>query len=90
MEIVVLWVYYTFPFSVSLFWHLRVNIFYFWNHFVWRMITDEDFLPEMRIWSILLIKSDFKWCQHLRSLFLYFNHLVSVTAGGPVSARGHM
>ena len=29
-------------------------------------------VPEMRIWSILLIKSDLKWCIHLsRSLFLY-------------------
>ena len=27
-------------------------------------------VPEMRIWSILLIKSDLKWCIHLsRSLF---------------------
>ena len=35
------------------------------------MITDESWVPEMRIWSILLIKSDFKWCIHLsRSLFL--------------------
>ena len=25
-----------------------------------------------------------------RSLFLYFNHFVSVTAGGQVSSRGHM
>ena len=25
-------------------------------------------LPEMRIWSILLIKSDFKWCIHLNYL----------------------
>ena len=25
-----------------------------------------------------------------RSLFFYFNYLVSVTAGGPVSPRGHM
>ena len=32
--------------------------------------------PIMRIWSILLIKSDLKWCIHLnRSLFLYFNLL---------------
>ena len=39
----------------------------------------------------LLIKSDLKWCIHIsRSLFLYFNYLVSVTAGGPVSPRGHM
>ena len=29
--------------------------------------------PEIRIWSILLIKSDLKWCIHLsRSLLLYF------------------
>ena len=54
-------------------------------------ITDEGSVPEMRIWSILLIKSDLKWCIHLsRSLYLYFNYLVSVTAGGPVSPRGHM
>ena len=32
-----------------------------------------------------------KWCIHLsRSLFLNFNYLVSVTACGPVSPRGHM
>ena len=38
-----------------------------------------------------LIKSDLKWCIHLsRSLYLYFNYLVSVTAGGPRSHRGHM
>ena len=46
----------------------------------------------MRIWSILLIKFDLKWCIHL-DLFLYFNHftlLVSVTAGGPESPRRHM
>ena len=48
-------------------------------------------VPEMRIWSILLIISDLKWCIHLsRSLFLYFNYLVSVTAGGPKSPRGHI
>ena len=42
-------------------------------------------------YDILLIKSDLKWCMHLsRSLFLYFNYLVSVTAGGPVSPRGNM
>ena len=46
----------------------------------------------MRIWSILLMKSDLKWCIHL-DLFLYFNHfthLVSVTAGGPESPQGHI
>ena len=53
-------------------------------------ITDDGSVPEMRIWFILLIKYDLKWCIHnSRSLFLYFNYLVSVTAGGPVSPRGH-
>ena len=34
-------------------------------------------LPEMRIWSILFIKSDSKWCIHLRrSLFLYLNCMI--------------
>ena len=42
------------------------------NYFVWPRITDRGSVPEMRIWSILLIKSDLKWCIHLsRSLFLY-------------------
>ena len=48
----------------------------FCNYFAWLRITDEGSVPEMRIWSILLINSDLKWCIHLsRSLFLYFNHL---------------
>ena len=43
-------------------------------------------MPEMRIWSILLIISELKWCIHLSEIiFLYFNYLVSVTAGGPES-----
>ena len=47
-------------------------------------------VPEMRIWSILKIKNNIKWCIHLsRSLFLCFNYLVSVTAGGQESPRGH-
>ena len=38
----------------------------------------------MRIWS----KSDLKWCIHLtRSIFIYFNYLVSVTASGTESPR---
>ena len=48
------------------------SFFNVWNPFVWLRITDEGSLPEMRIWSILLIKSDLKWCIHLsRSLFSY-------------------
>ena len=42
------------------------------TYFVWLRITDEGSVPKMRIWSILLIKSDLKWCIHLgRSLFSY-------------------
>ena len=36
------------------------------------MITDEGFVPEMRTWSIILIKSGLKGCIQLRrSLFLF-------------------
>ena len=38
----------------------------------WLRITDEGSIPEMRKWSILVIKSDLKWCIHLnRSPLLY-------------------
>ena len=63
------------------------SLFNFLNYFVWLRITDEGSVTEMRIWSILFMKLDLKWCTHL-DLFLYFNHfthLVSVTAGGPES-----
>ena len=43
------------------------------NYFVWLRITDEGSVPEMRIWSILLIQSDLKWRIHLsKSLFFVF------------------
>ena len=56
----------------------------FWLQLIWRFWdidfkllklllrnTDEGSVPEMRIWSILLIKSDLKLCIHLsKSLFL--------------------
>ena len=68
-------VYYTIPFGFSLFKHFRASLINFLNYIVWQRITDEVSIPEMRIWSILLIKSDLKWCIHVhlsRSLFLYF------------------
>ena len=41
----------------------------------WLRITDEGLVPEMRIWSILLIISGLKWCIHLsRSLFFILKH----------------
>ena len=76
LEIVNLWVYYTIPFGFILFRHFRTTICNFWNHFIWLRISDKGSLPEMRIWSILLIKSDLKWCIHLsRGLFLYLKHI---------------
>ena len=84
--IVILRVYYTIPFVLSLFGTSDASLFNFLNYFVWLRITDEGPVPEMHIWSILSIKSDLKdlkWCIHLnRSLFLYFNYLLSVTVGG--------
>ena len=70
IQIVILWVYYTVPSGFTLFWHFWAYIFNFLNYFLWLRITDEGSVPEMRILSILLIKSDLKWCIHLsRSLF---------------------
>ena len=70
IEIVILWVYYTIPFGFSLF--LGHHFPTFETNPFWLRITDEGSVPEMRIWSILLINSDLKWCIHLgRSLFLY-------------------
>ena len=53
-EIVILWVYYTIPFGFSLYWHFSG----FGNCSVWLRFTDEGLVPKLRIWSILLIKSD--------------------------------
>ena len=70
IQIVILRVYYTIPFAFTLFWHFWANIFNFLNYLLWLRITDDGSVPEMRIWSISLIKSDLKWCIHLsRSLF---------------------
>ena len=68
-----------------------LSFFNLFNYIVWLKITEEGSVPEMRIWSILLIKSDQKWNIHFsRNLFLYFNYFVSDIAGGPESPRGHM
>ena len=48
------------------------SLFNVFNYLLWLRITDEGSLPEMRIWSILLIISDLKWCIHpSRSLFIF-------------------
>ena len=69
---IILWVCYTIPFGFGLFRHIWASFFNFLNYFAWLRITDEGSVPEMRVWSILLIKSYLKWCIHFsRSLFLY-------------------
>ena len=87
-ELVITFPDYALRISLGNFSILLLNFLYY---FVWLRITEEGSVPEMRIWSTLLIMSDWKWCIHLsRSLFSYFNYLVSVTAGRPRSPRGHM
>ena len=77
IEIVILWVYYTIPFGFSLFRYFWDIVFPLLNYFVWQKITDESSVPEMRIWSILWIKSVLIWCIHLsRSLFFIFKFLL--------------
>ena len=41
--------------------HWNITII-FLDNFVWLKITDEGSVPEMRYWSVLLIKFDLKWC----------------------------
>ena len=53
------------PFWLQLVLTLWVHLFQLIKYFVWPRITDQGSLPEMRIWSILLIKSDLKWCIHV-------------------------
>ena len=55
IEIVILWVYYIIPFGFSLFGHFLVITFQIFILHVWLRITDEGSVPEMLIWSILLI-----------------------------------
>ena len=42
----------------------------------WLRITDEGSVPEMRIWSISLIKSDLKWCKHLSRTSIKAGHIL--------------
>ena len=59
---------------------LGTSLFNFLKPLSLARITDEGLVPGVRIWSILLIISDLKWCIHLsRSLFLYILMLISPT-----------
>ena len=58
------------PFWLQLVLARSGHLFSTFENTLWLRITDEGSVPEMRIWSILLIKSVLKWCIHLsRSLF---------------------
>ena len=80
IEIVILRVYYTIPFGSSFFryfWHYFST---FWTTFFGKGSLTSGSIPEMRIWSILVIKSDLKWCIHLnRSLYLYYIEIINYT-----------
>ena len=60
IEIVILWVHYTIPFAETCFGSFWTSLFNVLNYFAWLRITDEGLVPEMRIWSILLIKCHIK------------------------------
>ena len=64
------------------------TLFNFLKYFVWLKISDEGSVPEMRICSILLIKSKLKWCINLnhtsRSLLLLSSHN---SVGGDIVTR---
>ena len=59
-----------FQFGFSFFWYFCDISFHLFKLLCWLRITDEGSDPEMRIWSLLLMKSDLKWCIHL-CLFIF-------------------
>ena len=60
-----------------------ISLSNFWKYPVWLRIIDEGSVPELLIWSIILIKFYLKWCIHLsRSLLLYFD-MINVLFWGP-------
>ena len=75
------------PFGISWFGNFWESHFYFLNYFILPRITDEGSVPEFRIWSTFLIKSDLKWWIHLRSLFLYLSTIRSGKGGGVVDLK---
>ena len=77
IEIVILWIYYMASLLASAsFGTFVTSLLNFLNYFVWLKITNKGSVPEMRIWSILLMKSDLKWCIHL--IFFIFQRFNSL------------
>ena len=65
------------------------SIVNFWKYYVWLSITDEGSVPEMRIWSILLIKYDLKWCIHLsRSVCSYIKQGLQIRSAPKQPTQG--
>ena len=77
IEIAILWIYYMASLlASSSFGTFVTSLFNFLNYFVWLRITDEGSVPEIHIWSILLMKFDLKWCIHLD---LFYTSTTSLT-----------
>ena len=77
IEIVIVWVYYTIPFCFNLFRHFGGITFQLFKLLCLAKVTDEVSVPEMRIWFILLIKSELKCYTSLfKSLFILY-HIIS-------------
>ena len=62
------------PFRLNLVLTLFMHHSFIFKNFNWMRITEEGSIPEMRMWSTLLIKSFSKCCKHLsRSVFSFLN-----------------
>ena len=74
----IIWAFCFFHFGFTLFrYFLGIPFF---NSFVWQRVTEDGSVPEMRIWSILLIQSDLVWSMHLgKSIFLYLTNEITFT-----------
>ena len=83
IEILILWIYYMPSLLASAsFGTFVTSLFNFLSYFVWLRITDEGSVHEMRIWSILLMKSDLNGVYILISFYI---STTSLTADGPES-----
>ena len=61
IEIVILWIYnMTSLLASASLGTFVTSLLNFLNYFVWLRITDEGSVPEMRIWSMLLMESNLK------------------------------
>ena len=64
IEFIILWIYHMASLLASASFLVIFDISVL-NYLVWLRITDEGSVPEVHIWSILLMKSNLKCCIHL-------------------------